>query len=297
MNKIYKIEGDSIKNYKSNKKLIIVTLIIASISLFFVWQNNDITTTQIDYISSKVPGEFNGYKIVHISDLHNKRFGKNQERLLKKIRETSPDIIVITGDLIDRRKYDLPTAMIFVNGAVEIAPVYYVSGNHEAWSGEYKNISANLLNAGVNIIDDKKVEITKGNANIEILGLSDPDFLTYDYMDGTNSYKLEEKLMQLSDDSVFQMLLSHRPELFHIYTKRNIDLIFSGHAHGGQFRIPFVGGLVAPDQGLFPEYTSGLYKEDESTLIVSRGLGNSIIPIRIFNRPEIVVVTLRNTIN
>ncbi len=245
-------------------------------------------------MNSKVPEEFSGYKIAHISDLHNKRFGENQERLLKKIKGVSPDIIVITGDLIDRRKYDLHTAIDFINGAVGIAPVYYVSGNHEAWSGDYKNISANLLHAGVSIIDDNKIKITRGNSNIEILGLSDPDFLTYDYMDGTNSSKLEETLMQLSDDSVFQILLSHRPELFHIYANENIDLIFSGHAHGGQFRLPFVGGLVAPDQGLFPKYTSGLYKENKSTLVVSRGLGNSIIPIRIFNRPEVVVVTLQN---
>lgn len=282
------------KDYKSTKKLVIIILIIASISLFFILQNNDITTTQIDYINAKVPEEFSGYKIVHISDLHNKRFGKNQKRLLNKIKDVSPDIIVITGDLIDRRRYDLDTAMMFVNGAVEIAPMYYVSGNHEAWSGDYKNIRDNLLNAGVNVIDDNKVKLTKGNSNIEILGLSDPDFLTYDYMDGTNSSELEQNLMQLSDENNFQILLSHRPELFHIYANENIDLIFSGHAHGGQFRIPFIGGVVAPDQGLVPKYTSGIYKEQQSTLVVSRGLGNSIIPIRIFNRPEVVVITLQN---
>jgi len=136
--------------------------------------------------------------------------------------------------------------------------------------------------------------LIKGNGKIEILGLSDPDFLTTSYLEGTNSSKLRGYLERLSDDSAFQILLCHRPELFDIYVKENIDLIFSGHAHGGQFRIPFVGGLVAPDQGLFPKYTSGAYTQNKSTMIVSRGLGNSIIPIRIFNRPEIVVVTLRN---
>lgn len=105
---------------------------------------------------------------------------------------------------------------------------------------------------------------------------------------------MKEHLKRLSDDSVFQILLSHRPELFDLYADKNIDLIFSGHAHGGQFRIPCVGGLVAPDQGLFPEYTSGAYTQNQSTLIVSRGLGNSIIPIRIFNRPEIVLVILHS---
>lgn len=280
--------------YKKKRMIHIVVVIIAIISIFCLWQNNAITTTEINYCNNKIPDGFNGYRIVHISDLHNKKFGKNQERLLREIRAVSPDIIVVTGDLIDRRKYDLDTAMVFINGVVKIAPVYYVSGNHEAWSGDYKNISNNLLSCGVQILDDNKVELIKGGGKIEILGVSDPDFLTSDYMYGTNSSKLKEHLKRLSDDSVFQILLSHRPELFDLYADKNIDLIFSGHAHGGQFRIPCVGGLVAPDQGLFPEYTSGAYTQNQSTLIVSRGLGNSIVPIRIFNRPEIVLVILHS---
>lgn len=276
------------------KRLFVLLGIIFAISIFCIWQNNAITTTQIDYVSAKIPEEFNGYRIVHISDLHNKQFGRNQERLLNKISAVSPDIIVITGDLIDRRKYDLETAMVFIDGAMKIAPVYYVSGNHEAWSGDYENISENLRISGVQILDDTKATLIKGNGKIEILGLSDPDFLTTSYLEGTNSSKLRGHLERLSDDSAFQILLCHRPELFDIYVNQNIDLIFSGHAHGGQVRIPFVGGLVAPDQGLFPKYTSGAYTQNQSTMIVSRGLGNSVIPIRIFNRPEIVVVTLRS---
>ena len=280
--------------YKKRRILLIVAFIIATMSLFCTWQNNDITTSQITYSNAKIPDEFNGYKIVQISDLHNKEFGKNQGRLLQKVRAVSPDIIVVTGDLVDRRKYDLDTAMIFIKGAVEIAPVYFVSGNHEAWSGDYKNISQRLLSCGVTILDDNKVKLIKNEANIEILGLSDPDFATSNYMEGTNSSKLKEQLMILSDDSVFQILLSHRPELIDVYANENIDLIFSGHAHGGQIRIPFIGGLVAPDQGLFPKYTSGVYKQNQSTLVVSRGLGNSVIPVRILNRPEIVAVTLQS---
>ena len=280
--------------YKKRRILIIVAFIIAILSLFCVWQNNDITTTQIAYSNAKIPDEFNGYTIVQISDLHNKEFGKDQGRLLQKVKAISPDIIVVTGDLVDRRKYDLDTAIAFIKGAMEIAPVYFVSGNHEAWSGDYKNISQSLLSCGVKILDDNKVKFIKNEANIEILGLSDPDFATSNYMEGTKSSKLKEQLMVLSDDSVFQILLSHRPELIDVYANENIDLIFSGHAHGGQIRIPFIGGLVAPDQGLFPKYTSGTYTQNQSTLVVSRGLGNSIIPVRIFNRPEIVVVTLQS---
>lgn len=265
--------------------------------LFCIWQNNDIITTQIDYFNIKIPEKFNGYRIVHISDLHNKQFGQDQVRLLKRINEANPNIIIITGDLIDRRKYNLNIAMDFIKGAVKIAPVYYISGNHEAWSGDYENISEKLFDCGVHILDDTKETLLGNSAQIEILGLSDPDFLTSNYLEGTNTTKLKDNLENMEDSSVFQILLCHRPELFHLYSETKIDLIFTGHAHGGQFRIPFIGGLIAPDQGLFPKYTSGEYKRDDSTMIVSRGLGNSVIPIRIFNRPEIVVVTLNKIEN
>lgn len=273
-------------------RAVIIALFIGVIMLFFIWQNNDIIVTQVNYTNTKISKEFEGYTIAHISDLHNKGFGNNQKNLLKKIQGTSPDIIVITGDLIDRRKYDLDTAMVFIHGAMDIAPVYYVSGNHEAWSGDYENIRNQLQSSGVQILDDHKVELIKGAGTIEILGLSDPAFLTSNYMDKTNLSTLKKQLITLSDNSAFQILLSHRPELFDVYANEQIDLIFSGHAHGGQFRLPFIGGLIAPNQGLFPKYTSGVYTQNESTLVVSRGLGNSILPVRIFNRPEILVVTL-----
>lgn len=281
------------KNFIQIKYLIIAFSILAILA-FFWWQNNGLVTSEIHYNNSKIPSEFKGYKIVHISDLHNKKFGKKQMRLLKKIKEVSPDIIVVTGDLIDRRRYNLQTAMIFIDGAMEIAPVYYVSGNHEAWSGKYENIKSELIKSGVEVLDDRKVELVRDDGVIEILGLSDPGFFTGSHMDATNSKVVGRTLKTMSDDSVFQILLSHRPEIFHIYKDENIDITFSGHAHGGQFRLPFVGGLFAPNQGFFPDHTSGMYEEEQSTLVVSRGLGNSVIPLRLFNRPEIIVVTLEN---
>lgn len=280
---------------KNKKKYMwMLTFIVTSMTMFFIWQNNNIVTTDITYSNPKIPIDFNGFTIVQISDLHNKSFGKDQKYLLNKIKYANPDIIVITGDLIDRRKYNLDTAMVFIEGAVDIAPVYYVSGNHEAWSGDYENIKRQLLDQGVNVLDDEKIDLTIDESEIEIIGLSDPDFLTSSYMEGTDRSNLENKLKALSDDSIFQILLCHRPELFDIYVEEKVDLIFTGHAHGGQFRIPYLGGLVAPDQGLFPEYTSGIHKRDESSMLVNRGLGNSIIPIRIFNRPEIVKVILQS---
>ena len=220
-------------------------------------------------------------------------FGENQNKLLWEIEELAPDIIIITGDLIDRRRYDLDAAMLFIDGAMEIAPIYYVSGNHEAWSNNYENIVQRLSNAGVEILDDKKMQLEIGESTIEILGLSDPAFLTSKYAEGTDTSRLVEQLNRLSDNLVFQILLSHRPEFFDLYADANMDIIFSGHAHGGQFRIPFIGGLVAPNQGIFPKYVDGVHTRNGSTMFISRGLGNSIVPIRICNRPEIIAVTFQ----
>lgn len=280
--------------YMNHSKIMYMILMAILLILFFIWQNNHIVISNHSYISEKIPNDFNGFKIVHISDLHNKSFGNNQEYILDKIGSTSPDIIVVTGDLIDRRRYDLDIALLFIEGVMDIAPIYYVSGNHEAWSGEYENIRNELILRDVVVLDDDKIELIKGNGKIEVLGLSDPAFLTSSYLNGTDTSKLEEKLRLMSDDNIFQVLLSHRPELIEIYSKEDIDMIFSGHAHGGQFRFPGIGGIFAPEQGFFPKYESGSHTVKNSTIYISRGLGNSLIPIRLFNRPEIVVVTLFN---
>ena len=277
---------------KTRLALLFVIFILSSI-IFCINQNNSIVITKWSYSNPKIPADFDGFKIVHISDLHNKMFGNVQSEILKKVINLSPDIIVVTGDLIDRRKYNLESAMTFISGAVKIAPVYYVSGNHEAWSGKFPLIKKRLLNAGVHILDDSAAELLKGRSSIRIMGLADPDFLASNYFEGTNTSKMREQLNRWSTDESFKLLLSHRPELFDLYCENNIDLVFTGHAHGGQVRIPFIGALVAPDQGLFPKYTSGGYTKDSTTMFVSRGLGNSVIPIRVFNRPEIVAVTLR----
>ncbi|WP_411168526.1 metallophosphoesterase [Clostridium sp. MB05] len=275
------------------KKLILVFLIIIALYVFVVWQNNSIAISNFNYSSYDVPSKFNDFKIVHISDLHNKVFGKEQSEILEEIEKLSPDIIIVTGDLIDRRRYNLDKAMDFINGAIEVAPIYYVSGNHEAWSGKYSEIKDSLIEVGVNIIDDTKLEITKENSTIYLLGSSDPSFLTSNYTDGTDISNMEEYLSNWSNIEGFKILLSHRPELFDLYSKNNMNLVFSGHAHGGQVRIPFVGGIIAPNQGFFPKYTSGSYNSDKTTMFVSRGLGNSLFPVRIFNPPEIISVTLK----
>lgn len=276
---------------KMSIKLFVFVLTIA---VFVFWQNNDIVISEFEYKNSKVPLEFENFLIVHVSDLHNKRFGKNQQNIIKEIKYLDADIIVITGDLVDRRKYNLEKAMEFIKEAVKYAPVYYVSGNHEAWSGKYDEVKQALLKEGVFVLDNESQDIVKNNSAIKILGVKDPAFLTSGYGEKTDISEIESSLTNWSESSSLKVLLSHRPELFEIYKDHNIDLVFSGHAHGGQFRIPFLGGLIAPNQGFFPKYTSGSYSCENTTMFVSRGLGNSLMPIRLGNRPELIKVTLKS---
>lgn len=275
-----------------SKKLFLNIISILLIIVFFIFQNNYISTRVIDYYSKGLPQAFEGLTIVQISDLHNKEFGKNQKRLIKELKKTQADLIFITGDLIDRRQFNLSIALSFVEKAAEIAPIYYVSGNHEAWSLKYDEIKNELDKLNVTVLDNHKTVITIEGADIEILGIKDPAFYENQVDQYYINFEISKNLEILSDSDNFKILLSHRPELFDLYSQANIDLIFSGHAHGGQIRLPFIGGLFAPNQGLFPQYTSGSYKKVNSTLIVSRGLGNSIFPLRIFNTPEIVKVVL-----
>ncbi|WP_312043947.1 metallophosphoesterase [Anaerotignum sp.] len=251
---------------------------------FLYWQNNGLTLTQTTY-SKKVPKGFDGYKILQVSDLQNKRFGQNQERILEKIRNAAPDIIVITGDLIDRNRTNLDSAMVFVEGAVNIAPIYYVSGNHEHQSGYFEELSEQLTEAGVTVLDNGKSVLQKNGDTIALIGLADKRVNPY-------YQAVLSTLTKGREEDTFQILLSHRPELFETYVESGVNLVFTGHAHGGQIRLPFLGGIFAPNQGFFPTYTSGLYEKKDTGMIVSRGLGNSTFPFRIFNRPELVMVTL-----
>lgn len=278
---------------KQKKILFMAAIILVGLFAFFKWQNNSISISEIVFKNDIVPEGFLGYKILHISDLHNKEFGSKQNRILSKIEKIDPDIIVITGDLIDSNNTNIDVAMELINGAINIAPIYYVSGNHEAWSGSYSDIKSRLENSGVVVLDNQKIEVFNDNDSIDIIGLSDPSFIESDWLEYAGNTKTKNLLTTLTEDSSnFKILLSHRPELFDIYSNSNVNLIFSGHAHGGQIRLPFIGGLIAPNQGFFPKLTEGIHTSNNTSMIISRGLGNSIIPVRIFNRPELIVVTL-----
>ena len=278
---------------KQRKILLFIGIISIGLFTFFNWQNNSITISEMVFKNDSVPESFEDYKILQISDLHNKQFGNNQNKILAKIEKINPDIIVVTGDLIDSNNTNIDVAMELINGAINIAPIYYVSGNHEAWSGLYDDLKSKLENSGVIVLDNEKNEIFNDNYSIDIIGLEDTSFVKSDWLEYGGNVETKNLLNTLTEGSNnFKILLSHRPELFDIYSNSSVNLIFSGHAHGGQFRLPFIGGLVAPDQGFFPKLTEGIHTSNNTSMIISRGLGNSIIPLRIFNRPELIVVTL-----
>ena len=280
---------------KNKKKLIgFIAVVFLLLIGWILWGNTALMVNELIIKNDKIPSGFSGFRIAQISDLHNAEFGKENEKLLSMLKECEPNIILITGDLIDSRRTDIETGISFAKKAVLIAPTYYVTGNHEARIEEYEELITGLEKAGVHILDNESVMVENSGDRITVAGMKDPSFVT-DYLFGDSKTVAEDALTKIvSNKDIYTVLLSHRPELFETYVKCGADLVFSGHAHGGQFRIPFVGGLVAPNQGLFPTYDGGVYSKDGTDMIVSRGIGNSILPFRINNRPEIVVVELEN---
>ena len=261
--------------------------------IFFIWVTLDnalIHTTYTTVQLKGLPDSFSGYRIVQVSDLHNNMYGINQSYLISRIKAANPDIIVITGDLVDRNTADVDNAMAFVERAVQIAPVFYVSGNHEAdILDKYKDLMIRMGKVGVVELENQTYSIVSGEGTITIAGIRDPAF---DW--GRSSVEVADaeikKAMEGTDSKQVTILLSHRPELLKTYAENGMDLVLTGHAHGGQVRLPFIGPIYSPSQGLFPKFTSGLYSEGETQMYVSRGIGNGIAPYRFNDGPELAVL-------
>ncbi len=248
-----------------------------------IWGNSAIQVSEWTATDPELPTAFDGFRIAQISDLHNAQFGDENRELLSLLAQAEPDAIVLTGDLVDSCRPEFDTAVNFAAQAVAIAPCYYVPGNHESRLN-YSALRDRLRAVGVTVLEEQAVTLHRGTERIRILGLRDPDFFQEEEADVLDS---------LTTETGFEILLAHRPEKLPRYSQTGVDLVFSGHAHGGQIRLPLLGGLFAPGQGLFPQYDSGLYYEGQTAMLVSRGLGNSIFPFRFNNRPEILVCTLR----
>lgn len=280
---------------KIKKKHIAIFSVAAVLILMIVWiayGNTDLEINKFNIKSENILAEFDNFRIVQVSDLHNSEFGENNEKLITMLKKADADIIAITGDMIDSRNTDVDVAISFAQKAVNIAPVYYVNGNHESRVlGEYEKLKQGLTDAGVTILENSSADITIGDEAITLIGINDPTF-RMEFVDDTMEQNIAHQLEDMiPDNDNYKVLLAHRPEYFDVYAG-NVDLVLSGHAHGGQFRIPFIGGLVAPGQGFFPEYYEGSHIKENTEMIVSRGIGNSIIPFRINNKPEIIVAEL-----
>ncbi len=273
-------------------------------------QNHSLQLNGYVYKSEKIPEEFDGFRIIHLSDMHNCVYGREADELIEVVKRNKPDIIVITGDSFDSRRRQYFDSLDIIKKLTEVEMVLYVTGNHEELSPDLKEIFLNeIKNYGVQILDCDAIEINRGGDSVFINGIS--DYTSYAVEYGLfekaisrnlnnderdlmkNSFKEKLKLFAEKKADGFNILLSHRPEMFDAYVENGYDLIFCGHAHGGQFRIPPIGAIYSPGQGFLPKYSEGPHTKENTTMIVSRGLGNSAFPIRINNRPQVIITELR----
>ena len=282
------------------RALVLAALALAVLAALLLagnaWANARVWNARVEIRDEKIPAAFDGFVLCQVSDVHNEARGEGNAALLRALREAAPDLICITGDFLDSRRTDLDFALELAGQLAEIAPAVYVTGNHEARLKDLSALEAGLAARGVQVLRDDWMPLARGGEEIALLGLDDPgfsageDWTLAEGLDQTQA-RLSALLAQAGDR--FSLVLSHRPELLPAYAEAGADLVLSGHAHGGQVRLPGIGGLFAPGQGILPRLTSGVHARGETRLVVSRGLGNSAFPLRVFNPPEIVTVTLR----
>lgn len=274
------------------KRWLLSLLILAAAAGFFWWGNTSLQTTYADFQSNRLPKEFDGYRIAVLSDLHGQSFGRDNARLFQAVQTAQPDLIAVVGDLVDRyRGMDWGYVRTTAAGLARIAPVYYVTGNHEWALGDVPELKEALADAGWTVLSNQYVMLKSGGGTMVLAGIDDPN----GYAD---QKKPEELAAELYADlgHPFWILLAHRNDRFEgQYSLLGADLTISGHGHGGMIRLPFTDGLIGTQRDWFPSYTSGFYKANGNTVFVSRGLGNSGPSFRLFNRPEVAVLTLRRS--
>lgn len=283
------------KTKKILRPIIIFLCIVFVFDLFLAYENKTVIKTEICVTSEKIPESFDSFRIVQISDLHNTEFGFRNKRLIEKIKAAEPDIIVLTGDILDMYRPRVSVALTLGRELVSVAPTYFVTGNHDVKAVGREELLSGFEESGVTVMRNKNILLEKDGESILLTGIDDPKFLD-DTRQGTDEENTENVLRMLTEnqDDKFKILLAHRPEMIKVYESCGIDLVLSGHAHGGQINIPGKGGLIAPGQGWFPEYYKGLYTVGDTRMVVSRGLGNSAFPFRLGNRPEIVITELKS---
>lgn len=258
--------------------------------------NKLVTVSKYNIKSNKVPLEFNNFKIIQLSDFHNfKYLSKDNEIVIDKINKENPDIIVMTGDMVNKYDKNFDNFFKLIEILSEQYNIYYIVGNHE------KRLQKNNLNLiierleklGIKILDNKKFTILKGKDHINIYGIDIPLLYYKTKNKPLNINEIVNSSLSACNSNEYNVLLAHNPLYFDEYANYNVDLTLSGHVHGGMIRLPFIGGLLSPERKFFPKYSSGVYSTNNKKLIVSRGMGHSKPGIRIFNMPEIVSITLQ----
>ena len=259
------------------------------VAVFLWWNNATLVVKQFDPAFPTLPPGFDGCRVVVLSDLHSAQFGRDNETLLETVAEQSPEYIFLVGDLLDQYR-PLPEgyAASIAAGLSAIAPTYYVTGNHEWALGDVPALKKALTENGVTVLSNQAVTLERFGDTIVLAGIDDPN----GYADQKTPEELAEEVKAAAEDP-FWILLAHRNDHFlRQYSLLGADLVISGHGHGGMIRLPFTDGLISTDRTLFPSYTAGFYTENNSTAFISRGLGNSGPSFRLFNRPQIAVLTL-----
>ncbi|WP_195467448.1 metallophosphoesterase [Clostridium sp. D43t1_170807_H7] len=285
-----------------NKKIIVsicIVLIFISIVMCFI---NKIDVTKYTISNEKIPEEFNGFKIVQLSDFHSQGYRNTTEDIINKVKDINPDIIVMTGDMVSWDIEDIEEVKILIKSLAELYPIYYIDGNHEHLAeilrpGKYVAFIEFMKELGVTTIKNDYIEIYKGDKSINLYGINLPlDGATGLYV---NKFQLEknyvEKTLPEANEEKFNILLAHTPTFIKQYSQWGADLVLCGHMHGGIVRIPFTNiGLLSPERTIFPKYAAGKFKVNGSIMIVNRGIGTSSFKLRLFNNPEITVITLKS---
>lgn len=275
------------KNIAKRILLIFILIVLFAIALLFD-SNMLIDTAEYEIVSDDIPEAFDGYRIAVLSDLHENELGAGNAKLIAEVIKAEPDIIAVTGDLIDEPGHDAYVRNLMTQ-LLEIAPVYYVTGNHEWASGVINELFAILDETGVNVLRNEYVELERGGETIVLAGIDDPNG-PYDMK---TPQELMDEIRAAEGEDKYITLLAHRNDKVDLYDEIEAPLVLCGHGHGGIIRLPFTDGLISTSREWFPSYTSGVYEEDDTTLLVSRGLGNNTGIPRVFNKQHLPIAVLR----
>lgn len=273
---------------KKIRRLLALLALFALAAGFVYWQNFTLQVEPVELFFESLPPQFDGLRVAELSDLHGRSFGKNNVRLLRTLQKARPDMICICGDLFDEQT-DLTMLEPLLTGLTDIAPVYYVTGNHEWQVKNLREILQKMRAWGVTVLENEERVLFRGGAEMVVAGVHDPCG-PYDMK--TPAALVRELRSAQGND--FILMLSHRNDELAMWSQLGVQLVLSGHCHGGVVRLPFVGGVFGTRRELFPEYDAGVYRQDGTTLFVSRGLGYTNVHFRLFNRPHVPIMILRS---